>query len=94
MLTTKLADADREHRHAVRDRRLRSVAGRLSSSRYQSGPNDVVPPGSTSPIKPLLAAGDLNNDGGGELAFATGNCGASTCFTTVHILKGIAPRAT
>ena len=57
---------------------------------YESDPNDVVPPGTTQSIKPLLAAGDLNKDGGGELAFITANCGASTCFETVHILKGTA----
>ena len=57
---------------------------------FESDPNDVVPPGTTQPIKPLLAAGDLNKDGGGELAFITANCGASTCFETVHILKGTA----
>ncbi len=57
---------------------------------YESGPNDVVPPGTTQPIKPLLAAGDLNKDGGGELAFLTASCGASTCIQTVHILKGTA----
>lgn len=56
---------------------------------YESGPSDVVPPGTTAPIKPLLAAGDLNKDGG-ELAYATSSCGASTCFETVHILKGTA----
>lgn len=55
---------------------------------FQVGPNDVLPSGRTQSIDPLLAAGDLNNDGGGELAFATGTCGASTCSTTVHILKG------
>lgn len=55
---------------------------------FESNPNDVIPPGTTQPIKPLLAAGDLNKDGGGELAYVTANCGASTCFETVHILKG------
>jgi hypothetical protein len=55
---------------------------------YESSPADVVPPGRTQPITPLLAAGDLNKDGGGELAYSTGSCGASTCTDTVHILKG------
>lgn len=55
---------------------------------YESAPSDVIPPGTTQPIKPLLAAGDLNKDGGGEFAYVTASCGASTCFETVHILKG------
>ncbi len=55
---------------------------------HQSDPSEVVPPGTTQPINPLLAAGDLNGDGGGEFAFATGSCDASTCTTTVRILKG------
>jgi hypothetical protein len=57
---------------------------------YESEPSDVVPPGTTLPVAPLLAAGDLNKDGGGELAYTTGSCGASTCVETVHILKGTA----
>lgn len=57
---------------------------------YESDPSDVVPPGTTLPIAPLLAAGDLNRDGGGELAYVTSSCGASTCFATVHIFKGTA----
>ena len=57
---------------------------------FESDPNDVVPPGTTQAIKPLLAAGDLNKDGGGEFAYITASCGASTCFETVHILKGTA----
>jgi hypothetical protein len=55
---------------------------------YETGPNDVAPPGATQPLAPLLATGDLNKDGGGELAYLTASCGASTCFETVHILKG------
>ena len=57
---------------------------------YESDPTDVIPPGTTQPIKPLLAAGDLNKDGGGEFAYVTASCGANTCFETVHILKGAA----
>ncbi len=55
---------------------------------YESTPSDVIPPGTTQPIKPLLAAGDLNKDGGGEFAYVTASCGASACVSTVHILKG------
>ena len=57
---------------------------------YESDPNDLIPPGRTESIKPLLAAGDLNKDGGGEFAYESANCGATTCFDTVHILKGTA----
>jgi hypothetical protein len=55
---------------------------------YESGPSDVIPSGSTTPISPLLYAGDLLNDGNGELAYVTSTCEASSCSQTVHILKG------
>ena len=56
---------------------------------FQSDPAEVAPPNTTTPIQPILAAGDLNKDGG-ELAYATESCAATTCSTTVHILKGTA----
>jgi len=65
------------------------AAGGAYRVAYQSDPSDVVPPGSTIPISPLLDAGDLINDGG-ELAYVTSTCGANTCTQTVHILKGTA----
>jgi hypothetical protein len=66
------------------------AAGGAYHVAYESGPSDVVPPGSTIPISPVLYAGDLIDDGGGELAYVTTTCGASTCSQTVHILKGTA----
>lgn len=56
---------------------------------YESGVQEVSPPG-TQTFNPVLAAGDLIGDGGGELAYATGSCGASTCSTTVHVVRGTA----
>jgi len=56
---------------------------------YESGVQEVFPPG-TQAFSPVLAAGDLIGDGGGELAYATGSCGASTCSTTVHVVRGTA----
>ena len=84
-LTTPNASTDTQFEIVVFD----AAAGAYRVA-YQSGPNDVIPPGSTVPIQPLVDAGDLNNDGGGELAYVTSTCGASTCSQSVHILKGIA----
>jgi hypothetical protein len=82
-LTTPTVSADTQFEIVVFDR---SPDGYKVA--YESDPNDVAPPGATQPIAPLLATGDLNKDGGGELAYLTASCGASTCFETVHILKG------
>jgi hypothetical protein len=56
---------------------------------YESGVQEVSPPG-TQTFSPVLAAGDLIGDGGGELAYTTESCGASTCSTTVHVVRGTA----
>lgn len=89
LITTKLvtpsASTDTEFEIVVFD-----ASGGAYRVAYQSAPSDVIPPGSTVPIQPLLDAGDLNNDGGGELAYVTSTCGASTCAQTVHIFKGTA----
>jgi hypothetical protein len=55
---------------------------------YQSTPVEV-PGGDMSEWQSkLLAAGDLNNDGKGEVAYSENVCGASTCTVTVYVLTG------
>ncbi|HXK33616.1 MAG TPA: hypothetical protein VNM91_06365, partial [Dehalococcoidia bacterium] len=38
--------------------------------------------------KGIVAGGDLNGDGAGELAYTFHACGSSTCFNSVHIAGG------
>lgn len=38
--------------------------------------------------KGVVAGGDLNGDGAGELAYTLHSCGADTCFNSVHIVGG------
>jgi hypothetical protein len=57
---------------------------------YDSGIDEVAPPAGTEPIAPVLAAGDFLGDGGGELAYVTETCGASTCTQAVHVERGTA----
>ncbi len=86
-LATLTAGTDTQFEIVVFD----AVAG-VYRVAYQSGPVDVTPPSSTIPIQPLLDAGDLNNDGGGEFAYVTSTCVASTCTQIVHVVKGTATR--
>ena len=55
---------------------------------YESDPVDVIPPGRTDSIRPLLAAGDLNKDGGGEFAYETANKHELAIRTYDRIAKG------
>jgi len=57
---------------------------------YQSEPVEV-PGGDMPEWRPrLLAAGDVNKDGKGEVVYAENVCGAHTCSITVRILTGAA----
>jgi hypothetical protein len=51
-------------------------------------PFDVPPLQAEASFAPIIGAGDLNNDGGGEFAFRTTTCGANTCTDTVYVKKG------
>jgi hypothetical protein len=55
---------------------------------YESTPVEV-PGGDMPEWRPqLLAAGDINDDGKGELIYAENVCGAHTCSVTARILTG------
>jgi len=56
---------------------------------YESGEQQVARPG-TQAVQPVLFAGDMLGGGGGALAYTTEECGASTCSTTVHVVRGTA----
>jgi hypothetical protein len=76
--------SDTEYVVAVFDREADSFVAAFDSELLE-----VVPTGAEV-LDPILEAGDLNNDGGGEVAFKSGSCGASTCFETAFIYKGTA----
>ncbi len=58
---------------------------------YETPVMNVPPPaGTPGPLKPVVFAGDLLGDGGGALAWTSSECGASTCTTTVHVVRGTA----
>jgi hypothetical protein len=65
-----------------------SVDGAYSVAFVLDPPRDTAPVEAGTPLSPLVDAGDLNNDGGGEFAFRTTACGANTCTDTVFIKKG------
>ncbi|HLB23994.1 MAG TPA: hypothetical protein VJP07_07850 [Dehalococcoidia bacterium] len=56
---------------------------------FQTASYEAVPLG-TPVLKPLLAVGDLNGDGGGEFAYQTMFCGPEGCLATAFVYKGTA----
>jgi hypothetical protein len=82
-LATPTATADTQFEITVFD--PASGAYRLA---YESAPYDVVPPGHTEPIAPILAAGALTGDSTGKLAYRTDGCIGALCVATVHIIAG------
>lgn len=63
---------------------------------YESPVTPAAPPGIDAPetppdgqsIHPILAIGDLFGSGNGGVAYETRACGAHTCSTSVHVLRG------
>ncbi|HYM15428.1 MAG TPA: hypothetical protein VEZ14_07700 [Dehalococcoidia bacterium] len=55
---------------------------------YSSGIQQTAPPGSTQPIDPVLAAGDIVGDGAGALAYVTSSCVGGICTQQVHVVRG------
>lgn len=56
---------------------------------YETPVMHVPPPeGTPGPLKPLMFAGDLIGDGGGAVAWTSVECGAHTCVTTAHAVRG------
>ena len=84
-LPTPTATADTQFEIVVFD----PVSGAYRLA-YESAPYGVTPPGRTTPIAPLLAAGDLTGDGVGKLAYRTDGCIGVLCVATVHIITGTA----
>lgn len=54
---------------------------------YESPTTPAAPPG-VQTLEPILTVGDIFGTGAGGVAYKTETCGAHTCSTSVHVVRG------